>query len=453
MIDPNALDSHIQSNLEASLTELSLLCSQPSVSAAGEGLEECANLVHQMLSKRGFIVERPTTGGYPVIVARRSGNSERTLLLYNHYDVQPPDPLESWTSPPFEPQIRDGALYARGAEDDKGEFIARLAAVDAVLAVNDGQLPCNITFVVEGEEEIGSPNIAQFVLDHKELLACNGAVWEVGGVDKDDRPIVTTGLRGILGVRLSVKTMSRDAHSGGGHILPSAAWRLLWALNSLKGPDERILINGFYDDVLGPSALDLSHLADFSDPEAHIRKSLEIESFAGNRKGRELLSSVFEPTCNIQGITTGYQGNGIKTIVPAEARATLDFRLVPGQDPDEVFRLLRVHLDNNGFRDVICTKLGSMLPSKVTPDDSFVQLTAETAAEVYGQEALIDPLAGGSSPVYAFAKPLGDIPVVTAGVGYSDNRIHSPDEHVRIKDFERGARHLARIIERFDSLA
>lgn len=448
-----SIDEYLQKHLDDAIEELITLCAQPSISATGVGVSDCANLVEQMLARRGFQVQRPKTGGKPVIVAQASGLSDRTILFYNHYDVQPPEPLELWTTPPFEPVIRDGALFARGAEDDKGEFVARLAAVDAVMAANNGHLPCNVTFVVEGEEEVGSPHIAEFVRNHRELLACHGSVWEGGGVDADDRPSVVIGFRGILGIELSVQTMIRDGHSGGAHYLPSGAWRLMWAINSMKGPDERILIKGFYDQAHKPSDLDMSLMEKLPDPESKLRDQLDIRSFAGGRQGMVIQKAVFEPTCNIQGISSGYQGGGMKTITPAKATAKLDFRLVPDQDPDEIFTLVRSHLDTNGFADVELKRLGAMWPAKVAADDPLVLLAAETAAEVYGQAARIDPLIGGSSPVYAFAKPLGNIPVITAGTGYSDNRIHAPDEHVRLSDFHNGARHLARILDGFASLA
>ena len=447
-----AIDDYLQENLENAIAELITLCAQPSISATGAGVTECASLVENLLAARGFQVKRHETAGNPIIVAHASGQSDRTLLFYNHYDVQPPEPYELWTSPPFEPTIRDGALYARGAEDDKGEFVARLAAIDAVKAANNGQLPCSVIFVVEGEEEVGSPHIAEFVRNHSELLACDGAVWEGGGIDADERPQLALGYRGILAVSLAVTTMNRDGHSGGAHALPSAAWRLLWAINSLKGPDERIRIDGFYDNLSGPSELDLELLDKLPDHEAQVRQRLEIDQFVAGRQGKALKRAVFEPTCNIQGITTGYQGGGMKTVIPANAEAKLDFRLAPDQDPDEIFDLVQAHLTKEGFSDVVLSRVGAMWPAKIDPDDPLVLLTVETAEEVYGRPALIDPLVGGSSPVYAVAKPLGDIPVISAGTAYSDNRIHAPDEHVRLSDFHNGARHLARILDRFASL-
>ncbi|MGQ0568685.1 MAG: M20/M25/M40 family metallo-hydrolase, partial [Armatimonadota bacterium] len=240
MIDSghSALDSFLHDRLTDYVGETAYLCAQPSISAQRQGLPECAAVVAGMLERRGFEARQVPTAGAPVVVGRLRGRSDRTLLFYNHYDVQSVDPLNLWTSPPFEPTVRDGALYARGAKDDKGEFVARLAAVDAVRAAYGGTSPCGVTFVVEGEEEIGSPYIARFVREHRDTLASHGAIWDEGGVDADGRPVVSLGRRGILAVELAVETMAQDAHSGNAHALPNAAWRLLRALASLKGPDE-----------------------------------------------------------------------------------------------------------------------------------------------------------------------------------------------------------------------
>ena len=256
MTDYQTYDSYLENNLDDSLQELSQLVAQPSVGAQNWGLKECAELVGRMLEKRGFTIQTLSTEGAPVVFAERKEQSNKTLLFYNHYDVQPPEPLELWKSRPFEPEQRDGKLYGRGVSDDKGHIVARLFALDALLD-SEGELPCNIKFVIEGEEETASVHLHQFVLDHKDLLTADACVWEFGGVNEDEVPIQYLGLRGICYVELSVESLSTDVHSGlGGSIFPNAAWRLTWALNTLKGPDEKIRIPGFYDNVKPPSARD-----------------------------------------------------------------------------------------------------------------------------------------------------------------------------------------------------
>ncbi|MBI3460788.1 M20/M25/M40 family metallo-hydrolase, partial [Candidatus Acetothermia bacterium] len=400
------IDSHLQSRLDNYIAEASKLCAQPSVSARSEGTKECGQLVVEILKNHSLQVQSFQTPGNPVIVGRVKGRSSRTLLFYNHYDVQPPEPLELWTSPPFKPTVRNGALYARGAKDDKGELIARLAAMDAVRSANGGELPCSVTFIVEGEEEIGSPHIAQFVQENLSLLKCDGAIWEEGSVDSQDRPVLSLGRRGILAVELEAQTMKRDAHSGGASTLPNASWRLLWALASLKGPDERIRIPGFYDQALPPTKYDLELIAAQPSDEAQVRAEFGLKEFLRNATGEAYKCAVFEPTCNIQGFGSGYQGSGIKTVIPARATAKVDFRLVPNQDPKDIFEKLRHHLNQEGFSDVNVKWLGAMWPNKVAGDHPLVALTARAGEEVYGKPSVLVPMTGGSSPVYAFADPL-----------------------------------------------
>ncbi len=443
---PERIESFIRQHIEKYLAKIIHLCAQPSVSATKEGVTECAGLVCEALQEHGCSARQYTTPGSPVIVGHIAGREERTLLLYNHYDVQPPEPLEAWTSPPFEPAVRDGRLYGRGTADDKGELVARLAAIDAVRACHGGSLPCSIVWLVEGEEEIGSPHLAPFVREHASILGCSGALWEAGGINAQGRPIVSLGYRGILAVELSVETMKTEAHSGKAHLLPNAAWRMVWALQTLKGPDEMITIPGFNTRVREPSALDLELLDAMPVDEDQLRSTYGPAEFVRRGKGRDLLRAVFEPTCTIQGITAGYQGPGDKTVIPHRAVAKLDFRLVPDQDPDDILAGLRAHLDKQGFADVHIHCHGAMWPCKTDPHDPLVGLTARTGEQVYKKPAVLSPLSGGSSPAYAVANTL-QVPVVTAGIGYWDNRMHAPDEHIRIDDFVAGACHIARIIE------
>ena len=450
MTDFSRVDRYIQQGLDSSLAELGRLCAQPSVSASGEGMRECAGLVADMLRRRGFTVQVLETPGWPVVFADRPGRSDRTLLFYNHYDVQPPEPLELWETPPFQPTIRDGTMYARGVSDDKGHLACRLAALDALLAV-DGDLPCRVKFIVEGEEETSSINLHAFVRGHKDLLAADACIWEFGGVDHEGTPIQYAGLRGICYVELSVQSASQDAHSGlGGSIFANAAWRLTWALNSLKGPDERIRLPGFYDKVRPPSARDLELLALLPDEADELKTRYGLKSFIKGLKGGAELNreAIFSPTCTICGLTSGYQGPGTKTVQPARASAKVDFRLVPDMLPADVLTQLRAHLDAGGFADVSIEDLGSDAPARTDPDDPFLQMVVQSATEVYGRPMLITPMSGGSGPNYPFIHDLG-LPVATAGVGYPGNQVHAPNENLVIEHFVSGVRHTARIVAKF----
>jgi len=448
-----SVDQIVARRLENSLAELSRLCAQPSVSASGQGIAECAALVGEMLRARGFTVQTIATAGHPVVFGERAGRSARRMLLYNHYDVQPPEPLELWTSPPFQPTRRDGKLFARGVSDDKGHILCRLAAIDALLEA-DGELPCTIKFVIEGEEETSSTNLATFVRSHKELLAAEGCLWEFGGVNEQGTPIQYAGLRGIVYVELTVETGSLDAHSGlGGSIFPNAAWRLVWALSTLKGPDERIRLPGFYDRIRPPTDLDLALLAQLPDESSDLLQRYGLKTFLKGLTGGLELSreEIFTPTCTICGLTSGYQGPGLKTVLPARASAKVDFRLIPDMTPEDVLQALRLHLDRHGFDDIRIQDLGSDPPARTDPQDPFLQLVVRSAEQVYGRPQLIVPMSGGSGPNHLFVHDLG-IPVASAGVGYPGNRAHAPDENLVIDNFVSGVRHTARILAEFGEL-
>jgi len=450
MTDFKQLDVYLDAHLDESIAELSRLVAQPSVGAQNLGIKECAELVAGMLRKRGFATDVMPTDGAPVVFGERKSKSDKTLLFYNHYDVQPPEPLELWETPPFEPSLRGGKLYGRGVSDDKGHITSRLFAIDALLD-QYGDLPCSVKFIIEGEEETSSLHLHEYVLDNKERLEADGCIWEFGGVDHEETPIQYLGLRGICYVELSVETAATDVHSGiGGSIFPNAAWRLVWALASLKGPDERICLPGFYDQVRKPSARDLELMAALPETSAAYKKQYGVKSFIkGLTGGVELrIAEVFTPTCTICGLTSGYQGPGSKTVQPAKASAKVDFRLVPDQEPAEVFEQLRRHLDAQGFSDVQVEFLGGEAPARTDPDDPFIKLVCDTAPEVYGKPMLLLPLVGGSGPNYPFVHDLG-LPVATAGLGHPDGRSHAPNENIRIDLYLKHARHIARILTAF----
>ena len=420
----------------------------PSVSARHEAIEPCAELVASMLGRRGFDAEVSPTDGHPIVLAHADGaNRKRDLLFYNHYDVQPPEPLELWESPPFDLTQRDGAVFARGSKDDKGEFVARLASLDA-LAKAGGGYPCRLTWLAEGEEEVGSPHLPEWVDQHRKDLAVDGAIWEEGGIDAQGHPLITLGVRGLLYVELRVQTISRDAHSGQANLLPNAVWRLVWALASLKGVDERINISGFYDAVRHPSPVERDLLAKLPSQEENIKKEYGIDRLLLDRRGIDVVAATFDPTCNIAGIGGGYQGPGSKTVIPSRATCKVDFRLVPEQDPYDIETKLRRHLDKEGFEDVEIDVLGAERPGLTKPDADLVHWMAETGEAVYGKQAMITPLSGGTTPTFLFTEH--GVPVVAPGVGWGNfNRAHSPNEFMRLQDFENAIRHLARLTVRF----
>jgi acetylornithine deacetylase/succinyl-diaminopimelate desuccinylase-like protein len=332
--------------------------------------------------------------------------------------------------------------------DNKGNFIERLHAIDAILAMED-ELPCNVKFVVEGEEEIGSVHLESFVESHQELLAGDVCVWEIGGVDHQNVPLQQIGMRGICYVELRVRTANQDVHSGtGGSIFPNAAWRLVWALNSLKDENEHILLPGFYEEILPPTEREIELLSEGPDLMAYYQEKYDLDGFLpGIDDPLELaIQAVYQPTCTICGLTAGYQGEGSKTVLPAEARAKVDFRLVPNQTPAKVISQLRAHLDEQGFSDIEIIDLGGNPPAKTDPDHPAVQMAVEAAQDVYEKPTRIVPMVGGSGPNFIFQKVL-DVPIITSGAGDAENRAHAPNESISLDLYVRGAKHFARILK------
>ncbi len=305
--------------------------------------------------------------------------------------------------------------------------------------------------MIEGEEEIGSVHLPGFVKQNRDRLRGDACLWEFGYLDHREVPLQFAGLRGICYVELHAETASRDVHSGiGGSIFPNAAWRLTWALASLKGKDEKIRIPGFYDPVLPPTARDRELMAQAPDMSEDHKTRYGVKEFLRGMKGGVELSiaEVFEPTCTICGLTSGYQGRGSKTVLPARASAKVDFRLVPDMTPDQVLKQLRAHLDREGFPDIRIQFLGGNPAGRTDPDHPFLRLVAETARPVYGMPMQIVPMVGGSGPNHSFIQELG-VPVATAGFGNPDTRAHAPDENLRVDLYLKHAKHVARMIHAF----
>ncbi len=442
----NYIDDHWQEALE----DLIRLCRQPSISAQGVGMKEMAELTALLLQEYGIkpqILPLPSGGEYPIVYGELAGDSPITILFYDHYDVQPPEPLKLWTTPPFEPTVRQGKLFARGVSDNKGNIVARLFAIKAFREVK-GSIPISVKFLIEGEEEVGSVHIPEFVKKNKELLNADGCIWECSEISWENRPAVILGLKGILYVELEAHGVCRDIHSSMATIVPNPAWKLVWALNSLKDENENILVEGFYDDVPSPSQRELSILEAIPSDEKELKQSLKLERFLKNLSGSELKSRhLLEPTCTICGLVSGYTGTGSKTVLPSSARAKVDFRLVPNQKPQDILNKLRRHLDKHGFSDITLTSMEGENPARTSPDSPFVKVVFEAAREVYGVEPVVVPSFAGSGPMFPFVDIL-DIPVVSAGVDYFDSKAHAPDENIRLSDFILGIKHIAAILNR-----
>jgi acetylornithine deacetylase/succinyl-diaminopimelate desuccinylase-like protein len=441
----------LDSKLQAYLTEhpneaqeiLEMLCRQPSITAEDIGMEEAADLVASLLSEAGFETQQLEVEGAPAAVyGELRGKRPYTLLLYNHYDVQPAVPLELWDSPPFEPTVRDGKLYARGVSDNKGEIATRLAAVRALLAAY-GELPITVRWIIEGEEEVGSPHFGALAETYANSLQADGCLWEGGGFDPEGRPSLALGAKGLVYMQLEVQGLGRDAHSGQAASLPSAAWRLVQALATLRDSDGRIVIPGFYDDVLAPTPAQLEALANQTDMEAITKEMYQIEAFVDDLTGLALRErQAFSPTCNVAGLGSGYQDEGIKTVLPARAMCKIDCRLVPNQDPFDIRDKIRAHLDAGGFSDVRLTTLGGSAPVVTPMEHPFAQRIIALARSFEGREPSITPIMGGTLPLLDDLQRHVGVPGLSApgNASYWGSGAHAPNEHVRLEDLPRAVR-------------
>jgi acetylornithine deacetylase/succinyl-diaminopimelate desuccinylase-like protein len=441
---------YIDSNKDRALEALKTLVRQPSVSAKGEGLRECAELVRRMLEDLGASPKLLEAGEgiNPVVVGeiKSKSNPKRTILFYNHYDVQPPEPLELWESPPFEPTVKDGKLFGRGAADDKAELVGRLKLTEAFLETCK-DVPCNFKFLFEGEEEIGSIHLKDYRKKYPNAFSADSVIWEFGGIDAKERPEVTLGVKGILYVELTAKNANRDAHSSLAAFVENPAWRLVWALNSLK-KGEKILIPGWYDDVRPFSKNEIELIKKWPYPEREVKKELGIKQFIGGMKGLEVKKAyVGKPTCTICGLDSGYKGPGSKTVLPKEARAKIDFRLVPDQDPNDLEKKLRAHLRKKGFSDISITYSEGERAARTSPDAPIARAAMKAASIVYERKPVVLVSSAGTGPMYLF-----DSPCVAIGGGYSENRAHAPNENTRIDLFVKGMKWVAETVNTFTEL-
>lgn len=447
-----ALKEIARTQTAPALDRLRTLLRQPSVAATGEGIGECAVLVRRMFEDAGARVSvHQHDGASPIIIAAFDGAADRTLLFYDHYDVQPADPLHEWTTPPFEPAVRDGRLYARGVADNKGDLTSRLAAVLALREAH-GRLPCPVKFLIEGEEEIGSVHFGAYVERHREALRADACIWEFGQRDLKERLQITLGIKGICYLELEVTATARDLHSSLGAIVDGAGNRLAWALASLKDPATgRVLVPGFYDRVREPSARELAATREIPFDEAELKQLFGVTRFIAGATGFDALQRLlYQPTCTVCGIESGYTGTGSKTVLPRQARAKVDFRLVPDQDPHEIASLVTAHLKRLE-PGVSVTVLGAERAYRTNLDDPFVALVTAVARETTGREITLYPTSAGTGPMYDLGAALG-IPIASIGGGYWGSRGHAPDENIRLADYEETIYLMARLIERFAGL-
>jgi len=440
-----AWQSHLQDRQEQSRNELFDLLRIPSISALPEHAEDvqaAAAWVADRLRTAGLEhVEIMPTGGHPVVYGDWLHAGDRpTILIYGHFDVQPVDPLALWTTPPFEPTVRDGRVYARGASDMKGNLLTTILAVEAWLRA-EGTLPVNVKFLLEGQEEIGSPQLPDFVRGHRDLLACDLAVSADGGQYSEEEPALLVGLRGGCGLQIDVRGPAADLHSGlyGGAVHnPNHA--LVRILDSMRSPDGTVLVEGFYDDVVELSAEDRTRIAEVPVDEAAQLDALDIDDFFGEPGYTPVERTWIRPTLEIVGMWGGFQGEGVKTVLPSEAHAKITCRLVPDQDPRRIVELIDAHVQQvtlPGVRVQVTPLAFVAKPYLIPPDHPGNQVAGGVLRDLYGRDPYFIRL-GGSVPVCETI--LTELGAYTVGFGFGldDENLHSPNEFWRLSSFEKG---------------
>ncbi|WP_019585076.1 dipeptidase [Deinococcus apachensis] len=447
MTHPQAPDLSALLNRQEAEGELFELLRIPSVSADPahtEDMARAAAFLQRKLQSLGFTARMDPTGhggqsGHPVVYAERLDvPGKPTVLIYGHYDVQPEAPLEEWVTPPFEPTVREGRIYARGSTDDKGQAYAHVRGVELLLS--QGELPVNVKFLLEGEEEVGSPNLAAYLAEHAEELKADVIVISDGSRFAPNVPTVTYGLRGLSYVEIHVQGANRDLHSGAyGGAAPNPINALAEIISKLKDDQGRITIPGFYDGVeeLTPEEREMWAKLPHSDEE--FAASIGVPALPGE-KGYSTLERLWaRPTLDVNGIWGGYQGEGSKTVIPAKAGAKVSMRLVPGQDPERITRLVQEYVPTlapEGVRVEVKGLHGGQ-PVKVDLDSPYIKAADRALTRVYGKPAAFGRT-GGSIPIVAdFRRVLG-APVLLVDFGLNEDAPHSPNESFALEDYHNG---------------
>ena len=438
--DLAAIFNHIDSQRSAHIDRLLDYVRHPSISAHGIGVQEVADLLVQMLTDLGLDTRAVPTAGHPMVLARWDGApGQPTVLLYGHYDVQPPDPVEAWTTPPFEPQVRDGRVYARGVADNKGQHFAQILAIEAHLRVH-GKLPCNVILLLEGEEEVGSPHIAEFVRTHQDALRADLAVTADGQLHPSGQPTLKFGARGVVSFELRARHAKRDVHSGNfGGVVPNPIWTLVHLLATMKDPAGRITIDGFHDDIVPPSPEERDAVARLPLDLDGFKHSLGLDHLdaPADRPFYDRLS--FHPTLTVNGLHGGYAGPGTKTVLPHEAFAKCDIRLVANQSPADILAKVAAHVARHAPDVELVVLHEGMFPSKTPLTSPLAAPVRQALLAAYGVEPLLYPTGFGGLPGYVFTGIL-DIPAFVVNYANADAANHAPDENMTLECFRNGIR-------------
>ncbi|WP_155972683.1 M20/M25/M40 family metallo-hydrolase [Streptococcus ruminantium] len=428
-------DAIIQTYFE----KLKVLISKKSIFAQQIGLLDVATYLKEMFEEAGAEVVLDNSYAAPFVMAKftASNPNAKTLIFYNHYDTVPADGDQIWTDQPFELSIRDGYIYGRGVDDDKGHITARLSALKKYQAKHEGQLPVNVIFIMEGAEESASVDLDKYLVRYKEhLIGADLLVWEQGHRNSLHQLEIAGGNKGIVTFDLSVKSAGLDIHSSYGGVIDSASWYLLGAIQSMRAADGRILVDGIYEQVQEPNERELALVDEFALATSQSMKEiygLTLPTLVEDR--REFLKRLyFEPSITIEGLSTGYLGQGVKTIIPAQASAKMEVRLVPGLEPHDVLDKIRKHLDRHGFEKVeISFTLGEMSYRSDMSAPAIVNVI-ELAKKLTPEGVAVLPTSPGTGPMHTVFHALG-VPIAGFGLGNANSRDHAGDENVSIVDY------------------
>lgn len=443
--------AYIDKSICRYIEELTPLLKQKSISETRDGIDECAELVCAMLQENGIPAKVYPTSGHPIVFGEVKQSADApTILIYGHYDVMPVDPIDQWRTDPFVPAVIDGKLYCRGASDDKGQSFAYIKGYEAYREMK-GTVPVNVKFIFDGEEEIGSPSLLPFVLEHKDMLRADVLLSSDSKIHDSGRPVVFLGLKGMCSVDIEITGSTKDLHSMYASVAPNPVWRMIGLLNTLKGEDGFVRIEGFYDDVKDPSELELEAAAKIPVNERNILNNLGLTTLLQNRKtGDYYYNNMFEPTCNIGYLGAGYE-TGVKDIVPHKVSVRIDMSLVPNQRPDTILEKLRRHLDKHGYADVAVKPFSRMVPYKTPLDDPYVPFVAECVEAVWGKEPVILPSIGGFGPNYVFTETFG-MPNIYLPMAALDNSNHAPNESLILSGFLNGIKVFTTILDRIGGM-
>jgi len=454
---PTSVDEYVDRNEARFLDELLAFLRIPSISTLPghkQDVVRAAEFVAGALTDAGLEhVEVVPTANHPLVYADwLHAPGKPTVLCYGHYDVQPPDPLELWKSPPFEPQIRDGNIYARGACDDKGQMYMHIKAIEALNRVYQGKLPLNVKFLIEGEEEIGGESIAKYVPQHKDKLKADVALVSDTELFADGLPTLCIGLRGLIYLEVEARGPARDLHSGMfGGAAPNAVFGLIELLAKAKDADGRILIPGIYDDVVAPDAAEVESWRQlpFSEKE-FLETAVGASALIGELDQTVLARLWARPTMEVHGIAGGFSGAGAKTVIPATAVAKVSFRLVPEQKYEKVLQSFRdwvaAHTPKGIQMDVRMLSGGPA--TLVNPHHPAIRVAAKAFSDKL-QKPTVFTRSGGSIPIVGdFARELG-IPTVLMGFGLPDDGLHSPNEKYRVSNYYCGVKTIAYFLDEY----